>query len=246
MGSIFLSDEEMVKKDDDHKLVRVSPVRSPWALARVPPRMALKRLAIALVAGVFVYIFVHNIPTDVGIRDHRRPVYSPPHNAPGQRPNPPKSMPGVRPLKAPNWSKLGNDKKKDAKAPNSYDGPIVFKNLANSLHAISGTHGGFAENKNILFAASSLKSAALLLPIACQMGSELRSYVHFAVMSRSDISVEELREVNGIDDSCHLIFHGMLRFVIAGSSADKCRCPPGFCIFCDRWALSQVGNASDV
>lgn len=63
-------------------------------------------------------------------------------------------------------------------------------------------------NKNVLFAASSLKSAAALLPIACQMGTELRSYVHFALMSRSEIGLNELRAVNGVDDSCHIIFHG--------------------------------------
>lgn len=210
MGSIFLSDEELVKKDDDHKPARIPPVRSPWHLARVPPRMALKRLAFALVVGIFVYLFIHNIPTDVGIRDHRRPVYTTPQGAPGGRPDPPRSIPkGKNPLKAPSWGKSGNDKKQDVTATNTYSGPIVFKNLASSLHAISGTHGDFHDNKNVLFVASSLKSAALLLPIACQMGSELRSYVHFAVMSRGDISVEEIREVNGIDESCHIIFHGM-------------------------------------
>jgi len=211
MGSIFLSDEELVKKDDDHKPARIPPVRSSWNPTRIPPRMALKRLALALVAGVFVYLFIHNIPTNVGIRDHRRPVYTTPQGAFGRRPDPPKSIPkGKSPLKAPSWGKSGNDKKEAATLANSYNGPIVFKNLASSLHAISGTHGDFHDNKNVLFVASSLKSAALLLPIACQMGSELRSYVHFAVMSRSDISIDEIREVNGIDESCHIIFHGML------------------------------------
>lgn len=63
-------------------------------------------------------------------------------------------------------------------------------------------------NKNVLFTASSLKSAAALLPVACQMGSELRNYVHFALMSRSTIDIEELRALNGVDESCHVIFHG--------------------------------------
>ncbi|KAF7521932.1 hypothetical protein G7054_g12281 [Neopestalotiopsis clavispora] len=62
-------------------------------------------------------------------------------------------------------------------------------------------------NRNILFAASSLKSAATLLPVACQMGQESRNYVHFALISRSDIDMEELQKINGIDEGCQIIFH---------------------------------------
>jgi hypothetical protein len=64
-------------------------------------------------------------------------------------------------------------------------------------------------NKNILFAAANLKSAALLLPMACQMGNELRNYVHFALVGGSGIDIDDLRAVNGIDESCQVIFHGM-------------------------------------
>jgi hypothetical protein len=63
-------------------------------------------------------------------------------------------------------------------------------------------------NKNVLFAAASLKSAALLLPLACDMGNELRNYVHFALFGGSEITVENLRSINGLDTSCQVIFHG--------------------------------------
>ncbi|KAK5660300.1 hypothetical protein OQA88_12840 [Cercophora sp. LCS_1] len=220
MGSLFLSDEELVKKDDDHKPTGAPVIRSPWTVAaRVPPRKALKRLAVALVVGVLIYLFIVNIPTDVPIRDRRRPDYAggslPKHRSNGP---PPLPKPKGGPLRAPNWSKPKVDKEKDrakhkseekplAPAASGYDGPIQFLKLAASLHAISETRGDYAENKNILFAASSLPSIGILLPMACQMGMELRSFVHFVVMSKSDISIEELKEINGIDDFCHVIFH---------------------------------------
>jgi len=217
MGSLFLTDEELVKKDDDHKPTKTSQ----WSPARAPPRKLLKRVALALAAGFLIYLFVHNIPTDVPIRDYRRPSYASKHASSNHGSEPPRSIPRPRPVTAPNWSKPSSDKKKDAKkekdvkkdkalsqSESSYDGPIRFENLAVSLHAISGTRGDYNENKNILFVASSLQSAALLLPMACQMGGELRSYVHFALMSRSVISMDELTEVNGVDDACHIIFHG--------------------------------------
>jgi hypothetical protein len=76
-----------------------------------------------------------------------------------------------------------------------------------SLQAVTNTRGGLY-NKHILFSAASLRSAATLLPIACRMGSELRSYVHFALMGRSEIGLDDLRAVNGVDESCNIIFHG--------------------------------------
>lgn len=223
MGSLFLSDEELVKKDDDHKPTGAPVMRSPWAAARVPPRKALKRLAVALAVGILVYLFIVNIPTDVPIRDRRRPDYTGGHS-PKHMPNgspPPRDMPKPKggPLRAPNWSKPKFDKAKDrakdkgeekVSVPASdYDGPVQFKKLAASLHAISETRGDYTDNKNILFAASSLQSIGVLLPMACQMGMELRSFVHFAVMSKSEISLEELKEINGVDEFCHIIFHGM-------------------------------------
>jgi hypothetical protein len=202
MSSIFLSDEELGKKDDDHKPAVLPTIRTQqhWAPARPSPRKTLKRLALAIVIGFAVYLFVHNIPTDLPIRDRRRPVYkhgdsdtiNPFQPPPKKSRPPPKSHAGhvVEP------------------AAQSYSDPVKFIELAESLYAISSTMGGFVKNKNVLFAASSLKSAAALLPIACQMGSELRNYVHFALMSRSEIDIDELKAVNGVDESCHVIFHG--------------------------------------
>ncbi len=40
------------------------------------------------------------------------------------------------------------------------------------------------------------------------MGSKARTVVHFALMSRSEIDIDELRAVSGVDESCNVIFHG--------------------------------------
>ncbi|CCC11822.1 hypothetical protein SMACR_04803 [Sordaria macrospora] len=213
MATLFMTNEELGKKDDDHRRTKIPPMRSSqWNAARIPPRKTLKRLAIALTVAVFVYLFVHNIPTDNPIRDHRHPVYTPAQH-PSNAPNVPKLNPD-RPWKPPAKPETVKPRPKpvpkvDIKPVSDvgYSGPITFPNLAVSLQAIYETQGTSPTNKNILFAASSPKSAAKLLPMACQMGTELRSYVHFALMSRSDIDMEELQAINGIDQSCQIIFH---------------------------------------
>ncbi|KAI0840984.1 hypothetical protein F5Y06DRAFT_234756 [Hypoxylon sp. FL0890] len=202
MRGFFLSDEELGKKDDDHKPSKSGGgLRQPsWHPARVPPRRSLKRIALVLVVATIVYLFIKNIPVLGPDARMRRPSYSYP---PDRAPNVPKRPSYERAQPAPS--------KPNGRPPNAperiFNGPVRFLELAPTLHAISGTRGSMLVNRNVLFASSSLKSAATLLPIACQMGSELKSYVHFALMSRSDIEIRELRRVNGIDDSCHIIFH---------------------------------------
>lgn len=201
MVSLFLTDEELGKKDDDHKPARL-PLRSRlWSPAQMTTRKNAKRLIIALIIGLGVYLFIRNIPTDVPIRDRRRPFYEQTDEAlPFQRPpESAKSTPQPESLHEPEKS-----------IDRNYNGQVRFPSLSASLYAISSTRGGHANNKNVLFAASSLKSVTTLLPIACQMASELRSYVHFVLMSRSAIDIDDLRAINGVDESCHVIFHGML------------------------------------
>ncbi|KAI1377732.1 hypothetical protein F4677DRAFT_45827 [Hypoxylon crocopeplum] len=198
MRGFFLSDEELGKKDDDHKPFKNG---SPnWHPARVPPRRSLKRIALVLVVALLVYLFFKNIPVLGPDTRMRRPSYVYPGHAantpnspsPYGRPQSPPSRPNTHPSNTPE---------------RTFNGPVRFLELAPTLHAISGTRGTMVINRNILFASSSLKSAATLLPIACQMGRELKSYVHFALMSRSEIEIRELRKVNGIDESCQIIFH---------------------------------------
>ena len=89
-----------------------------------------------------------------------------------------------------------------------YKGPLKFPELADTLRSIQGTAGSYERNKNILFTASSINSANTLLPMACKMASQEKHYVHFALMGRDEISIKELLQINGIDESCKLYVHG--------------------------------------
>ncbi|KAJ9138882.1 Glycosyltransferase 2 [Pleurostoma richardsiae] len=203
MQACFGDEEGMTKKDDDRKPGKLGP---SWHLGRIPPRRTLKRLALFLLFAASVYLFIKHIPTDVPIRDRRHPVYTY-SDLPDKQSSGPLRAPPRRPPAQPKKDDTASARQPSAVTAHNFNGPLKFYNLASTLHAITNTRGGSSANKNVLFAASSLKSAATLLPVACQMGTELRSYVHFALMSRDDISIDDLQAINGIDDSCHIIFH---------------------------------------
>ncbi|KAI0910085.1 hypothetical protein F4823DRAFT_388239 [Ustulina deusta] len=223
MRSFFMSDEELGKKDDDHKLVNSASQRrsSSWQPARVPPRRSLKRIGLVFVVAAFVYLFVHNIPILGPDNRMRRPEYPHTLGRPPSRPNKPPPEIAMHPPDPAAQAQTQTQ----AQAPalntveRNFNGPIKFVNLAVSLQAISSTRGSQVNNKNILFAAASLKSAATLLPMACQMGMGLKNYVHFALLGRSDIHMDRLWEINGIDKSCIIIFHDA-RPNYAGISTD--------------------------
>lgn len=189
----LLNDEERGKKDDDHKPSTLNRgLRNPgWYPNRVPQRRSLKRVAVVIVVAALVFLFIYNIPTDLGPVRTARPNYGA----------------GTRKPAGSYATSSSAAAENNGSPVATYTGPPKFLELASSLHAIAGTRGGMLINKNVLFATSSLKSAAILLPIACQMGRETRNYVHFALMSRSEIDIEELRSINGIDESCQIIFH---------------------------------------
>lgn len=207
-----LDPEVGVTKKDDDLWIRGSSSRKPgsshgWKAAppRLPPRKTFRRIGLLLLIMTAVYLFIHNMPTDLKPATSRRPVYTYPNPNP-----PPGGVPKPNPPNPVGQTGQPDDEGKGATAARrDYEGPVRFLELAQTLHAIDGTKGTSAVNKNVLFAASSLRSAATLLPLACQMGKELRAYVHFALTSRSEIPMQELRDVNGVDDSCKIIFHGM-------------------------------------
>lgn len=192
-----------VHKKDDDLYVKGGKKRASslgWKSApRVAPRKTLKRLGLLFLIAAAAYLFIHNIPTDVGPRRSGRPAY-PITKAPSEAAPKPQAPSAAE--------TIDEDEGQAGPRTRDYDGPVRFMELAETLHAISGTHGGSTLNKNVLFAASSLRSASSLLPLACKMGRELRAYVHFALLSRNDIKIEELRAVNGIGKSCEIIFHG--------------------------------------
>ena len=224
MASVFSRKEGLEKKDDDHRPPKTSSIRSQWAAATgAPKRKMLKRLAVIVALAVFVYLFISNLPTDLPVRDRRRPVYHPELGS--EKPPAPGPMPKLKPDRKPQrplppYSPPPSD---NAPPTSSYNGPLKFERLLPSLQAIYSTGGNAPLNKNVLFAAASLKSAALLLPMACQMGMELRNYVHFALLGGSEIDMEKLRAVNGIGESCEVIFHDARPDFAAASKVERLR-----------------------
>ena len=153
---------------------------------------------LTLVGVVLLYLFYNNIPTDlVPIRERLdmrlQPGYTG-HGAPELR----------EPAGAP---PRGLDSE-EGERQYYFNGPIKFYKLATSLHGIGRTFGSRTFNKNILFAASSLRSVANLMPMACEMGKWDRNYVHFALLGRDLLPLEKILEVNGVHkNSCTVYFH---------------------------------------
>ena len=223
IARIYPRDEELGKRDDNYR-PRESSLS--WTAAGgggngTPLRWRRKRF-IAIIAGaIFLYVFVRNIPTDLGSIDQRmgRPL-RPGHSVQGaqfgqsRKPAPP-PVPDVAgtpqmPTGAPPKEKTKTQPKNVAlqQEEHYYSGPIKFYKLAASLHAISKTMGHRALNRNVLFAASSLKSAANLIPMACEMARRDKNYAHMVLMGREALPMEEIMEMNGItEDECPVVFH---------------------------------------
>jgi hypothetical protein len=87
-----------------------------------------------------------------------------------------------------------------------YDGPIRFRRLAHTIYGASWRW----RRSNVLFAAASLQSASAMVPIACEMARYRRNVVHFILLGRYDISIEELLLKNGVGDGCDVHWHGLL------------------------------------
>ncbi|KAF7547125.1 hypothetical protein G7046_g9103 [Stylonectria norvegica] len=197
------NDEEMAKKDDDLHSSGGKRHAGQWQASRTPRRSVVARLALYALFTLLLLIallkFAQWIPSSSDDASYGRDssTYKPPrHDTPRLE-----RIPG------------GTSDGDQAAVPESartYYGPIKFLELAKSLHAISGTGGSLYKNRNVLFAAASLQSAATLLPMACLMASERDNYVHFALVSRNEIDMEELLNINGIDtETCNIILHGM-------------------------------------
>ncbi|TVY44322.1 hypothetical protein LSUB1_G001294 [Lachnellula subtilissima] len=206
---LFPGDEELGKRDDDHKpgMGLKSPLGMFWQHRRLPhgpQRRNLKRIALGVLAFIALYYFFKGMPTDLE-SPRQRPSYS----RPGTVPVPATDYTNQKAL--PPAGQGSGSKTAQAQAPeeslHSFNGPIKFYQLASSLHAVSNTKGADLINQNVLFAAASVKSAATLLPIACDMAMLARNFVHFAFMGRDDISMDILKSVNGITKECRIIFH---------------------------------------
>lgn len=95
----------------------------------------------------------------------------------------------------------------DGPAAGDYDGH-VWLNLTGVWQSASATNGYRSKNHNVLFLASSLQSAASLIPVACEMAAQGRNDVHFALMSRDALALDAIVAINGVDAAaCTLYWH---------------------------------------
>ena len=200
LGSIFPGDKELGKKDDDHRPASNGPILPSSWNARKQVSGVRRRRIIYLVLGLFaIFLFIKNIPTDLGSnrlkKDSRVSVKGTSSGLPTQQKSPSGKPP--RPLDS-----NGDDE-------HYFTGPVSFYKLALTLHGVASLAGRYGRNKNILFAASSLKSASEIMPLACEMASFKNNDVHFAFMGREDLEISEIKDINGInDDDCNVHWHG--------------------------------------
>ena len=198
LGSIFPGDKELGKKDDDYRLGRNQGLPRAWSARKQVSGLRRRRIVYLVLVLLAILIFIKNIPTDLGPNNARRDVRVPyPDKSLPQSPNqePPTDKPPHLP-----WASEAEE--------HYYDGPVKFYKLAASLHAVATLVGRGGKNKNILFAASNLKSASAIMPMACEMAAQKRNDVHFAFMGRHELEIHEIREVNGInEDDCPVNWH---------------------------------------
>ena len=202
----FLADEELGKKDDDHRL---RPGRSQQFRPKQwrPPRP--RRLLVGLVALYLLYLFFKNMPTDLPPAPERfNPAFAQARQA---------ALQLQQQLQSPSLTdtKQGPPDRDDSdtasKNEHYYDGKINFYSLAKSLHRFQGQSSRYKKPTNhvVMFAAASLRSVSDLLPLACQMANRRVNEVHFVLMGRDDVSIEGIQRVNGLDDaSCPVNWHG--------------------------------------
>lgn len=238
LESIFAGEDELGKKDDDRRPNRNSGVSSTW-LARKPPTLPRKRrLVYGLIACFALFLFFKNIPPPDPFAPQparNRPIYD-------SQPSP-NTKPKVKGIpestqEAPPRPDVPSDAEN-----HYYEGPIKFFKLAASLHAISRLQTWSDADNNVLFAASNLKSAAEIIPLACEMARIERNVVHLALMGRDDLAIDEIKSLNGADSECNIQWHGRTSTDPAGeTSIDMAfaRCPPKF--FLVQYRLSYGGQ----
>lgn len=200
-GRFFANDEELGKKNDDHRPNgRSSTPSAPWSVRKQGPAVRKRRVIYLISAVLLLYLFVKNIPTDVG--PHPRwadtRLYRGPQAERGSIPLSP-APPTRKPPRPPQPSEAEE---------HYHDGPIKFYKLAVSLHAAARLGGQRESNKNVLFAAANLKSVSELLPLACDMASWERNHVHMAIMGRDEMDINEIQKINGaLEEDCDIHWH---------------------------------------
>ena len=196
LGRMFTGDEELGKKDDDHRpKANNASLSSSWSARKTSPAFRKRRVFYAICALLFLYVFVKNIPDDLGPSRESNPRLNQGEKLPDGTADPP--------AKKPKRPAIPSEAEE-----HYHDGPIKFYKLASTLYSVARLGGQHGSNKNVLFAASNLKSASEIIPLACEMARWERNDVHFAVMGRDDMEIEEIKSLNGAVDDCNVHWHG--------------------------------------
>jgi hypothetical protein len=143
---LFPGDEELGKRDDDHRPGTRGSLGMTWNLRQVlnaPHRRTMRRVALAIIAVAALYYFFKNMPTDLQ-NPRPRPHYghlgiqSPPISGPkATRPASPGSTPG-------------SERGEPAEPPqHDFNGPIKFYELATTLLPMKH-HGSVMSDKNVV------------------------------------------------------------------------------------------------
>ncbi|KAL6238631.1 hypothetical protein BDW75DRAFT_227860 [Aspergillus navahoensis] len=194
---LLLADEELGKKDDDHRLKNHPDLR--WQPNTWKRRRRQRLLLVSVILYLF-YVFFKNIPTDIPPARDRLKSNLPPTQPviPDARLPPGLTQSSEPPLRG------GTDT--SDKDELYFNGKLQFYNLASTLKLFSGD-GGKSPAATV-FAAANLKSLSDLLPLACRMASQKTSPVHFVLMGRDDVSIEGIQRVNGLNRKiCPLNWH---------------------------------------
>lgn len=211
LGKTMLpSDEELGKKDDDH---RFAPARrSGWSIWNHASRWRRRRVVLAVVGALLVwYLLFWSGNTGAGSGsaadgEDRFPLIKPTPGMEAAEQSAAGSVEEEEPVGPP----PGVQRPKQGEtALHVYDGQIRFFRLGPTLRRQASQTGGYArQNRNVVFAVSSLKSASTLLPVLCEMAKWSRNYVHAVIFGREDLSWEELWEINGVDkEKCPAKWH---------------------------------------
>ncbi|KAI9829867.1 MAG: hypothetical protein M1819_005965 [Sarea resinae] len=203
--SLFPGDEELGKRDDDHRPRSASSpsgLISSWLFWKGPMRYRRRRILPAVIGLVLLYFFFKHMPNDLGPAPIR-----PGMAVPMQRSSPTTAaqQEAAKPPPVGAPPRTGADL--PAENTHYYNGQIRFYKLSSSLYEIARTMGHRDINRNILFAASNLKSAANLIPLACEMARWRRAHVNFIFMGRDDLPLTEILKVNGIGSECKVFWH---------------------------------------
>ncbi|OOQ89320.1 hypothetical protein PEBR_27407 [Penicillium brasilianum] len=194
------ADEELGKKDDDHRI----PDPTGFRLLQNSRIHRPRRLIAVLVTLLLLYEFFKHMPTDLTPAAER---YNPKIAAlKKQNPTPPlASVHSPTPPKVYISQEVEIDHKEQAEQA-SYDGKIHFYELAQSLPRKQWP--ATLASEVVLFAAASLHSVSDMLPLACGMAAKRVNHVHFVLMGKEEVSIDGIKQVNGISDhECPITWH---------------------------------------